>query len=43
MGYRPGGLCRAAAPPSLPELFNDPADYRAYIETLVSAGAHQGC
>lgn len=23
----------------LPELFNDPADYRAYVETLVSAGA----
>lgn len=38
MGYR---LAAYAELPrtGLPELFNDPADYRAYIETLVSAGA----
>lgn len=38
MGYR---LCAYAELPrtGLPELFSDPADYRAYIETMVASGA----
>lgn len=38
MGYR---LCAYAELPrtGLPELFADPADYRAYVETMVASGA----
>jgi carboxylate-amine ligase len=38
MGYRLSAYAELPRT-GLPELFNDPADYRAYVETLVSAGA----
>jgi carboxylate-amine ligase len=38
MGYRLSAYAELPRT-GLPELFTDPADYRAYVETLVSAGA----
>lgn len=38
MGYRLSAYAELPRT-GLPELFDDPADYRAYVETLVSAGA----
>ena len=42
MGYR---LCAYAELPrtGLPDLFTDPADYRAYVEALVGGRRDQGC